>query len=66
MEEFDGVPSILRMSRRVLAMIYIQALKDAYNRHPERFSKRGPKLLIPQDKVGINIPVTRQSMFVLG
>jgi hypothetical protein len=47
-------------------MIYIQALKDAYNRHPERFSKRGPKLLIPQDKVGINIPVTRQSMFVLG
>jgi putative transposase len=43
-----------------------QALKDAYSRHPERFSKRGPKLLIPQDKVGINIPVTRQSMFVLG
>jgi putative transposase len=42
------------------------ALKDAYNRHPERFSKRGPKLLIPQERVGINIPVTRQSMFVLG
>ncbi len=43
-----------------------QALKEAFERHPERFSKRGPKLLIPQEKVGINIPVTRQSMFVLG
>lgn len=43
-----------------------EALKDAYSRHPERFSKRGPKLLIPQERVGINIPVTRQSMFVLG
>lgn len=43
-----------------------QALKEAYERHPERFSKRGPKLLIPQETVGINIPVTRQSMFVLG
>jgi hypothetical protein len=43
-----------------------EALKNAYSRHPERFSKRGPKLLIPQERVGINIPVTRQSMFVLG
>jgi len=43
-----------------------RALKDAYSKHPERFSKRGPKLLIPQERVGINIPVTRQSMFVLG
>jgi putative transposase len=43
-----------------------QALKDAYSRHPERFSKRGPKLPIPQECVGINIKVTRQSMYVLG
>ena len=43
-----------------------RALKDAYNRHPERFSKLGPKLLIPQEQVGINIPVTRQSKYVLG
>jgi hypothetical protein len=43
-----------------------EALKDAYSRHPKRISKRGPKLLIPQERVGINIPVTRQSMFVLG
>ncbi len=46
--------------------IRAQALKDAYCRYPERFSKRGPKLLIPQDKGGIKIPVTRQSMFVVG
>jgi len=43
-----------------------KALIDAYSKHPERFSKRGPKLLIPQERVGINIPVTRQSMFVIG
>lgn len=43
-----------------------EALENAYNRHPERFSKRGPKLLIPQNRVGINIPVTKQSIYVLG
>jgi|APGre2960657505_1045072.scaffolds.fasta_scaffold64031_1 putative transposase len=42
-----------------------QALRLAYSRHPERFSKRGPKVLIPQERVGINIPVTRQSKYVL-
>jgi hypothetical protein len=37
-----------------------------YARHPERFSKRGPKILIPQEKIGINISVARQTMFMLG
>jgi putative transposase len=42
-----------------------QALKEAFERHPERFSKRGPKVLIPQKLVGINIKVSRQSKFIL-
>jgi len=46
--------------------IRTEALKEAYSWHPERFSKRCPKLLIPQERVGINIPVTGQSKYVLG
>ncbi len=40
-------------------------LREAFERHPERFSKKGPKLLIPQSEVGINVPVKRQSICVL-
>jgi putative transposase len=60
-------PEMVHMGRvdEVLAT-RTKAMEAAYNRTPERFSKRGPKLLIPQDRVGINIPVTRQSIFVLG
>jgi len=42
-----------------------EVLKAAFSQHPERFSKKGPKLLIPQQETGINISVKRQSIFVL-
>jgi putative transposase len=60
-------PEVVHMGKvdEVLAT-RAQALEVAYYRHPERFSNRGPKLLIPQDRVGINIPVTKQSIYVLG
>jgi hypothetical protein len=38
-----------------------QALKEAYGRHPERFSKRGPKLLIPQEQVRVAAAQLRKS-----
>lgn len=39
-------------------------LREAYRRHPGRFSKQGPRLVVPQKEVGINIPVKRQSISV--
>jgi putative transposase len=42
-----------------------EVLKQAYELHPERFPRTGPKLPIPQQEVGINVPVTRQSISVL-
>lgn len=42
-----------------------EALCKAYEEHPERFSRKGPKLMIPQQEVGINIRVRRNSRYVL-
>jgi putative transposase len=42
-----------------------KTLQMAYERNPERFNKQGPKLLVPQARVGINVPVKRQSIDVL-
>lgn len=42
-----------------------KVLKEAFNRHPERFSKTGPKLLVPVENVGINIKIRRKSIPVM-
>jgi len=42
-----------------------EVLKAPFSQYPERFSKKVPKLLIPRQEAGINIPVERQSIFVL-
>ncbi|MFW7382144.1 MAG: IS3 family transposase [Oligoflexus sp.] len=42
-----------------------KTLQRAYERNPERFMKKGPKLLVPQSRVGINVPVKRESIYAL-
>lgn len=43
-----------------------EVLKLAFEAYPERFSKSGPRLPVPADSVGINVPVVRKSVPVLG
>ncbi len=42
-----------------------RVMREAFEKHPERFPKNGPKLLVPQKEVGINVRVVRQSINVL-